>query len=164
MNLDDPLTEKRVAKLLMRDRYSKHVVLPCYTPAGWWENDVFMLSDSGYWWEFEIKLTLADFRRDAEKTRTAGQWDARLEEKKHALLAGGERGPTCFYYVAPIGVIPLDQLPTWAGLIEIKQDGKYLYEMGPAVKAPRRHTQKADPAIRAHVMETCYWRLHRAGH
>lgn len=162
--LDEPLTEKRIQKLLMRDRYSKHVVLPNYTPLDWWECDVMQITASGYWHEFEIKLNLADFRRDVEKTKDAGPWGARIGEKKHDLLAGSDRGPCCFWYVAPVGVIAIAQVPAWAGLIEIQQHGKYLYEMGPLVKAPRRHERKADPAIRLHVMETCYWRLHRAGH
>lgn len=175
--LDEPLTEKRVAKLLMRDRFAKHVVLPSYTPAGWWENDVFMISESGYWHEFEIKLTLADFRRDAEKSmadRKTGRWEkdpatgrdhwVQDHENKHDLLAKSDRGPCSFWYVAPLGVIPVSALPAWAGLIEIEVNGKYAYERAPTVKAPRRHGSKIDEKIKRAVFETCYWRYHRAGH
>lgn len=165
--LDQPLTEKRVAKLLVRDRYRTHTVLANYTPDKWWECDLVMISASGYWHEFEIKLSLADFRRDAEKKKEVGPWTSwgkdRVFESKHDLLANSDRGPTCFWYVAPIGVIPLSLLPAWAGLIEIEVNGKHIYEKSPTVKAPRRHGQKADPAIRAHVFETCYWRYHHAG-
>lgn len=161
--LDDPLTERQVTKLLVRDRYATHTVLANYTPSNWWECDLVMITSSGYWHEFEVKLTLADFRRDGEKTREAGPWGNRTLENKHDLLANNnDRGPTCFWYVMPAGLLQEDLLPAWAGLIEIEQNGKYLYEKT-RVKAPRRHGQKADPAIRAHIFETCYWRFHRAG-
>lgn len=162
--LDEPLTEKRVAGLLMRDRYQKHVCLANYTPAGWWENDLIQITASGYWHEFEVKLTLADFRRDPTKWRECGAYvygqDREIEFKHHLLAGDPERGPCCFWYVAPAGVIPVAELPSWAGLIEIEQSGKNIYERRPTVKAPRRHGNKADPAIRLHVFETCYWRYH----
>lgn len=160
--LDESLTEKQVTKLLIRDRWQTHTVLANYTPGNWWECDLVMISNSGYWHEFEVKLTLADFRRDREKSREAGPWASRVVENKHELMANSDRGPCCFWYVAPLGVIPVVALPAWAGLIEIEQNGKYLYERT-TVKAPRRHGQKVAPEMKAHIYETCYWRLHRVG-
>lgn len=164
VQIDQPLTEKRVQNLLMRDRWAKHVCLPSYAPADWWENDVFLITESGYWWEFEIKLTLADFRRDAEKIRTEypKNWDdPKIERRKHVLLADSEHGPAIFFYVAPIGVIPPELIPPWAGLIEIQQEGKNAYEKQPTVKAPRRHGNKVEDSFRRAAIETCYWRFHR---
>ncbi len=65
--------------------------------------------------------------------------------------------------VLPVGVIPLDQVPYWAGLIEMR--------MHPAtrplrmserqvIKAPRLHKTAADPRIEAHARSVIYYRLH----
>lgn len=162
--IDQPLTEKRIANLLMRDRWMKGVCMPSYAPAGWWENDVFLITESGYWWEFEIKLTVADFKRDDKKQQTVYPEDwsqPKTYRRKHEMLAGSEHGPAQFYYVAPVDVIPLSMLPPWAGLIEIQQDMNTIYEKRPTVKAPRRHTNKADPHLRTAAIETCHYRFHR---
>ncbi len=165
--LDGPLTEKRVQALLMRDRWAKHFALPGYTPAGWWENDVFLITESGYWWEFEIKLTLADFKADSGKSREVYPrpytFGALAEkELKHTVLEQTtDRGPCRFYYVAPVGVIPVKLLPTWAGLIELEQSGKAIFEKSPTVEAPRRHKNKVTAELRQAALTTCYWRFHR---
>lgn len=164
IQLDKPLTEKIVADLLMRDRFAKNVCIPCYTPEAWWENDVLMITEAGYWVEFEIKLTLADFKVDAQKERQVMPWpwnEPKKFENKHDLLANSDRGPAQFYYVAPAGVIPVALLPAWAGLIEIEQSGKSFYERRPTVKAPRRHKNKVPDGWRTAIFETCYWRFHR---
>ncbi|QGH74851.1 hypothetical protein MAL1_00105 [Bacteriophage DSS3_MAL1] len=52
---------------------------------------------------YEIKVSRADFRRDTHKK----QRGARLFSDQ-------------FYYIAPVGVIPHDDVPDWAGLIEVE--------------------------------------------
>lgn len=165
--LDKELTEKVVQSLIMRDRWVKNFCLPGYTPAGWWECDVFQITEAGYWVEFEVKLTLADFKRDSEKSREVYPrpyvFGVQAEkELKHTVLErAADRGPCQFYYVAPVGVIPLAQLPAWAGLIELQQNGTALYERAPTVKAPRRHKNKVTDELRQAALTTCYWRFHR---
>jgi hypothetical protein len=60
---------------------------------------------------YEIKISRADFRRDMKDP-----------EKQRGALTFSNR----FYFVAPVGVIPRDELPAWAGLIEVfpEQDGE----------------------------------------
>ena len=163
---DKPLTEEIVARLLMQPRWVKNFCLPRYTPADWWENDVFQLTPAGYWTEFEIKLTFGDFRADEHKQQEhrrpeLKEW--RLE-KKHDLLKKSDsgRGPNKFYFVAPVGVIPVALVPTWAGLIEINtvQSGT-IWEMAPTVRAPRLHMHKVTAELRQAAVSTCYWRFHR---
>ena len=50
---------------------------------------------------YEIKISRADFRRDNHKK----QRGARLYSDR-------------FWYVAPVGIIPHEEVPDWAGLIE----------------------------------------------
>lgn len=53
---------------------------------------------------YEVKVSRADFCRDI-----------RNPDKQRGARMFSDR----FYYVAPVGVIPPEQLPPWAGLIEI---------------------------------------------
>lgn len=158
-----PLTEDAVAKLIIQDRWAKNTVLPKYTPNAWWENDVCQITKPGYWIEYEIKLTLADFKRDAGKVRELfprPYGEPAKFEKKHDLLATTERGPSQFYYVAPEGVLDGVALPAWAGLIVVTNDFG-IARLRKSVEAPRRHKRK-DEQIRAAIFETCYWRFHRS--
>ena len=78
-----------------------------------WEADLVRVSPSLIASEYEIKVTLADFRADAAK-----RW-------KHMTLANndGRRAkgmtPQRFWYAAPEGVVPIGEVPEHAGLIEI---------------------------------------------
>jgi hypothetical protein len=59
---------------------------------------------------YEIKVSTVDFRRDIKKPT-----------KQHGALMFSDE----FFYVAPEGIIPRNELPPWAGLIEIRdtEDG-----------------------------------------
>lgn len=77
---------------------------------------------------YEIKVSRSDFRKDNHKK----QRGARLFSDQ-------------FYYIAPIGVIPHEEIPDWAGLIEVEwKNSKFV--SGPRVnlvqktiiRAPKR--------------------------
>lgn len=83
-----------------------------------WESDMLIKTRSGYWYEVECKISLADFKNDFTHKR-----------QKHELLKNGDekrRRPNLFYYCVPwylsAKVYPL--LPDYAGLIVLKADGK----------------------------------------
>lgn len=154
---------------VMRDRWQRNFVLPNYTPAGWWEADVFELTEAGYFREYEVKLTRADYRRDADKSRE--KWVARgtyRTDVKHELLAGGsEKGPSRFWYVTPVGLIDKAELPEWAGLMEVTDRGpkhrrERRYTLREVAKARQLHKAKIRPTVETDARGTCYWRLHRA--
>jgi hypothetical protein len=116
---------------LMRDRFPRNFVLPSYTPIGWWECDLFEITEAGYFREYEIKVSRSDFLRDRHKARTEWLPDPdnpfrlkrlRSNVTKHGLLEDGStRGPSRFWYVTPAGLISRDEVPRWAGLIEMKK-------------------------------------------
>lgn len=56
---------------------------------------------------YEVKISRSDFRRDSHKK----QRGARLFSDK-------------LYYIAPVDVIPHEEIPDWAGLIEVQWDVK----------------------------------------
>lgn len=82
-----------------------------------WESDMLIKTRSGYWYEVECKISLADFKSDFTH-----KW------RKHDLLkTGGEqRCPNYFCYCVPWylsgKVLPL--LPDYAGLIVFTEDGR----------------------------------------
>lgn len=146
----------------MRDRWRRAFVLPNYTPARWWECDLFELTDGGFFREYEVKLSRGDFFADAKKAAPIYPRPYGMPERvenKHALLSGRDtRCPSQFWFVTPAELIKPAEVPEWAGLIEIRDSGGRLYEKE-AVKAPRLHRLKF-PANAAHARTVCYWRMH----
>ena len=73
-----------------------------------WESDFFCISASGYAVEVEIKISYSDFKADFKKLQ------------KHLILCGDKKclTPNKFYYACPKGLIPLSEIPVYAGLIE----------------------------------------------
>lgn len=70
-----------------------------------WESDYWTIDARGITREYEIKISMADYRRDAAK-------------EKHQYL--GIQGPNFFYYVCPEGLIPPEAVDKKYGLIYVK--------------------------------------------
>lgn len=181
------MTAGDIIRLLMRARWRRKFVLPTYAPKGWWECDVFELTPAGYFREYEVKMTRADFLADRRKgTRgwrmEGGRPDCRhrfaarvcllcgagyrpvLTESKHGLIeARDPRGPSRFWYVAPEGLLTAADLPAWAGLIEVaaRQVGAVprLWERETRA-APVLHREKLAGGAVTHARGICYWRMH----
>lgn len=82
-----------------------------------WESDLLMISKTGFTTEYEIKLSVQDFKRDASKE---GNWVQGVQLSKYESLVKG-LGPNRFFYVFPKGMIDREQVPEWAGIIEISE-------------------------------------------
>lgn len=168
------LHETRVLALLQNHRWRKNLCVPRYTPAKWWECDLFELTPAGYFREYEVKLTRADFFADAKKggydhsikiPRDDGWGFNPATVKKHDLLtAGSTRGPVQFWFVTPAGILNLLDIPPWAGWIEIvlrNPGSNYSYFVENELKAaPRLHKNKFDPRSVDHARRTMYYRYH----
>lgn len=89
-----------------------------------WESDFFFITRNKRLWEIEIKVDRQDFHRDFQH-----------KPEKHRLLqeaydTNNEKGlllPNSFYFCCPEGVIPHDEVPEYAGLIEIHDRDKVRY-------------------------------------
>lgn len=157
------MTAGDITHAILRDRWRRNFCLPRFRPAGWWECDVFELTEAGYWREYEIKTSRADFRKDAEKERVRRS----VVRNKHDLLAAGDTaGPCQFWFVCPAGLIPVVEVPEWSGLIEVTDAGKgqrrWRFRDVLVKPAPRLHGERCRPAVAAKARESCYWRLHAA--
>lgn len=160
---------KRIADSLMIG-FRQSFFLPGYTPSGWWECDVFEVTKAGYFREYEIKTSRGDFFRDAAKAMPApyplraaafasGSPEPTGPRKHDRLAAGDPRGPSRFWYVVPAGLLMLDEVPEWAGLIECDLTGKRVTQTV-ARAAPKLHGEPIDPEVAKHARGVCYYRFH----
>ena len=163
------MTTGEITAALLRDRWKRNFCLPRFTPSGWWEADVFELTDAGYWREYEIKVTRADFRQDQGKRawRKPTGADRKGYHNKHDLLAARDTaGPSHFWFVCPAGLIGAEDVPEWAGLIHmtdcVRGPRKYRLRDVVVKPAPRLHKEKCRPQVAEKARECCYWRLHAA--
>ncbi len=142
----EKLGEQDVLRLLVRRRWTgRSFLLPRFAPSKWWECDLFEVTGSGYFREYEVKTSRSDFLRDGQKrsrgryVRIGGKWEETSGARKHQLLADGSpRGPKQFWFVTPQGLVELDEVPEFAGLIVIT-DRQQVRELRPA---PVLHRQK----------------------
>lgn len=174
-------------------RWLQSFMLPNYTPRGWWECDVFEMTKSGYFREYEVKVSRADFFADAAKGTTKRQivggrsgcdhvmamnderWTCRdcggrseevqVENKHNLLGTGSVRGPSRFWYVVPQGLVKLEEVPAWAGLIEARTQRSLhsrssSVSIRPVKAAPKIHAEKLDDKIATHARSVCYYRMH----
>lgn len=159
----------------MRSRYRRNFCLPNYTPNGWWECDVFEITAAGFFREYEIKLTLGDFKADARKAHhtysyNGGRMTRGATRTKHSQLAAHDvKGPTQFWYVAPKGLLsafdaaslnPECVVPEWAGLIELECKS-YGWTTVLTKRAPRLHLYKVSDGLNLHARTIPYWRMHQ---
>lgn len=135
-------------------RSASRLLVPRYTPAGWWENDLFRVTKAGYWYEYEIKISAADFRADSQKSESEGWGADRQTRTKHDVLALSERGPSRFFFVAPLALAErlLPDVPAWAGLLGFD---RWMRELK---SAPVRHRTPIAGHIAEHARGVCVWR------
>ena len=173
------MNEQNAIYILAQRRYAANLCVPRYTPRGWWECDLFEVTATGFFREYEVKLTVADFKADAKKVSQrflgydeAGSGYKRqyADERKHDFLVqASSRGPSRFWYVTPERLLKPEMLPSWAGLIELWTHTRRTVSGAPCgdyvreheiVKAPQLHREKIDPKITEHARGVCYYRMH----
>jgi len=146
-----PLTSFAIQNRLFEtlQRKGHEIICPNYTPAHWFESDVFSITSAGYSVEHEIKLTVQDFERDALKG----------DGSKHRRLAAGDpHGPKYFWFVVPEGMETKITVPEWAGLKMAVVYGRSI-RTRIAKKAPALHSVKVDSKVLDHVRGIFYWRF-----
>lgn len=134
------MTTQDIQQIIAKQQVLKFHQLVCENlEIGRFECDVFSAAKSGYTYEFEVKISRADFKKDTEKGMTIYR---RSDFTKHSIfdLCQDDRVPNYFYYVCPVSIIKIIELPKWAGLIYIEKDGTMM-EMK---KAPLVHKRKMD--------------------
>jgi hypothetical protein len=84
------------------------------------ECDVLSISNSNYIYEYEIKISRGDFKKDFTKKKH----DHVINEKFTRKKKGEIQFNVCNYfsYVVPKGLISIDEVPEYAGLIYMNDD------------------------------------------
>ena len=106
-----------------------------------WESDQLIKTRSGYWYEIECKISLADFKNDFTHKRQKHEL-LKAKNEKHPLtfVCREHRRPNYFYYCVPWylsgKVYPL--LPDYAGLIVLTENGR----LNEVKRAPCLHQYK----------------------
>lgn len=153
----------RITFELIGDLQQKHhlFVLPKYY-INRYECDVYSITQSGYSCEYEIKISLEDFKKDFDKSNK-NSWGVRTnnspEIMKHSLIKTGKR-TNRFYFVTPVGLIDKSELPEYAGWIVY---GKLRYGFEQIIKlkeAPLLHKNKMDikHTVPRSIADKVYWR------
>lgn len=120
-----------------------------------WESDYFSITqDEKYMYEVEVKLSRSDFFADFKKnnkhrlllaafkkekiTKIFNTFKC-LDENKKIIeacpleyISASEYTPNKFYYCCPEGMIKVEEVPSYAGLLYIRKDYNEVYQVKPA--------------------------------
>lgn len=114
-----------------------------------WESDSLLVTKSGYAYEFEIKISVSDFKNDFKHKKTKHLF---LEGKGMKDALGTEYDdrwrPNYFYYAVPEGLISPDEVPDYAGLVYIHHLDSWPHFRVDVIKvAPKLHKEKFDTKL-----------------
>jgi hypothetical protein len=161
----NPMTAREIQNALFREYgHRMQIAMPNYTPKNWFECDLFAATKAGFMYEYEVKLSAADFKADAGKECVVrrgprNEFTESGRVKKHALLAEGfTAGPVQFWYVMPRSVAEAVVLPAWAGLIVVEQT-QWKVVLASRADGPRLHNTRLNESVIAHARSVCYWRF-----
>lgn len=82
---------------------------------GFYEMDVAVITKSQIVYEYEVKISLSDYKRDFKKI-------------KHELMSGNKGQANRFYFVVPKDMIGLGDVPAYAGLMYFEEYPKRDWE------------------------------------
>ena len=124
------MNTKEIQKAICKMQVLKFHPIVCENISpGMSEHDVLSVNKSEYSYEFEVKISRQDFLKDKKKVL------------KHTMLENKveDRCPNYFYYACPPGLISVDEIPEYAGLIYVSEE-----EIETIKRAPLLHRKKCD--------------------
>lgn len=101
-----------IQSLYLRFINHKYLLNNAFIFSDKWETDFFSVSEAGYLYEIEIKVTKSDFKDDFDKTEKHQLLESSVPEKWYMM-------PNKFFYAVPKGMLPTHLIPPYAGLIEV---------------------------------------------
>lgn len=136
------MTEKDIQQIVGKDRVLAGHPIVCHNVNSLLvgQQDMISVNGRGMLIEYEIKISRADFKRDAKKGK--GETFTSLVRNLSSFMpepCDVDRVPNQFYYVVPAGLIGGNEVPNYAGLIEIAND-----KMAIMITAPFIHKVKHD--------------------
>ena len=174
--MPDSINCREIERAICSHYESHKWLMPTTTPPGWWECDMFSLTQSDYMNEFEIKTSRSDFFADFKKNVDGwaavrmrgknpyglkqGEYDALSRPiLKHQLLSEGfERGPSRFWFCTPTRLVRPREIPCYAGHLEFYKRGKTHIRTIVRKKAPFLHREKFSEKRLKVLVGRIYWR------
>lgn len=158
---ESKLQDRLSAELI--DRGHEYVVPNVSCWGRTWEADLVSVTQSGYAYEFEIKLTGSDFERDKAKDRHVCLQDTHeggIEGRRVGTWRGV--GPSRFFYVVGPDV-DLDRIevPDYAGLIDASSH-RLILTGTKMTDAPRLHGNKVEEDVKEYLSRGLMWRYWKA--
>lgn len=151
-------TEAKIQNLLASAFNKTGLCVPNCGVFGW-EADLIRVTPRLLCAEYEVKISRADFRADSKSS--VKRWRRITLENKHRLASYFKCTPNYFWYAAPEGVIPVDEVPPFAGLIEFVEPHRFETRK----KAPRLHKMPLDTRDVLYITRGCalrYWQQRRS--
>ena len=154
-------TEQYIRKILQKQANSnpKYYMHNLYVFG--WESDFLLKTRSDYWYEYEIKISVADFKKDFIKEQKHYELMTGYELKSNILTTKFDNNniratvnynydepaiiPNYFSYVIPYTLLPKikDMIPSYAGLYYISEINRLeCYK-----KPPKLHNNKIDDNV-----------------
>jgi hypothetical protein len=160
------MTERDIQIALYRHYYQQSKIFIPNSNAFGWEADMLMIMPSLRVHEFEIKISRADFKKDAEKYKHQHINDKLngVENRSHnywtTIQVNTITPANHFWYAVPEGLVKLEELPRYAGLIFVRQSINYpnLYEIQLVKKAPLLHKEKLSVEKQIQIMRRLSYR------
>lgn len=149
MKADSSVTERTMQAVLMRwimGTQNHDIVIPNSTTVFYWEADLVSVTKSCFTHEYEIKLNMADYKRDAKK------------EDKHTYLQTNHRyTPNYFWYATWNFDIDPPSHAGWMKVVYTERAYRYYVEV--KKPAPRLHKNKLSDDKRFAIARLLSWRL-----
>jgi hypothetical protein len=150
--------ENQYMNMVLRERRANTVLNNVYIDD--WECDIVEITKSGYLYEYEVKISVADFKQDARKRNH--------KATKHEVIQSGERC-AYFYYIVPENIITT--VPDFAGLIYAYEGQFKTIENGVHISsnriffrviktAPKLSKNKVSDRVRDKIMLSAYYKYH----
>lgn len=151
---------RKVEKEFVRREFQRHRVVAknVFLYSNWCEMDIAGLRKSGFLDEVEIKLSRADYLADFKKT--VGNI-YQVHRNKHVALEAGELAPNYFYFMMPEDMVPLTEIPDYAGVYYFKETEKGFIVLSEARAPKRLHNRKLSDHLKFNLaakMAYRYWR------
>jgi len=101
----------------------KYKVSSIYVFRNDWESDFFLQKANDYCYEFEVKVSKADYKKDFTKYTKHEILSTGKFTKHDGSICDWSKRPNKFYFVVPMGMLEAKDIPTYAGLMVITDKG-----------------------------------------
>lgn len=147
--------ENALAKTYLEKKHNP--VCENFKGAGYAECDLISISGSDYIYEFEVKISRGDFKKDSEKVikhkYLNESYATKIQKKRRTKKVS--KIPNYFSYVCPQDMIKEDEIPPYAGLVYVDENFNFTV----IKKAPKLHNDKADIKLIKRIALTLSERL-----